>query len=329
MAWSSGTFSRAEGSSGCATDKAGGTGILATKFDTRLNEIATGINTCITKDGQNAATADLPMGGFKHSNVGDASARSHYAKVSQIQDGSYVHCGATSGTSTALTLSASPAISAYADGQRFTFRSTITNTGSTTLNINGVAVASLVDGSGRSLQGGEIVNGGNYTVIYNNVIPAFVLVDQSINGVIERQIPNTRVNNTTTETTVFSTTIRANYLTTKRGLRFTAFGNSNSTAPIDFTWRLKIGGTTFMTHAITVSASNDAWVMEALIMGYNSSAQLGGSRISLGGREFGTNVTNAPVIDSTANQTLAFTVQMSAANVSNLIDVYAAIIETL
>lgn len=62
MSWNgSGTFSRFEGTTGCADKAAAGTGITATLEDQRFNEFATGINTCLTKDGQNAATANLPM----------------------------------------------------------------------------------------------------------------------------------------------------------------------------------------------------------------------------------------------------------------------------
>lgn len=85
MAWSAGTFSRFEGITGCATKASGGTGITAALEDQRFNEFATGINNCITKDGQNAATANLPMGGFKHTNVADASADTHYASWGQVK----------------------------------------------------------------------------------------------------------------------------------------------------------------------------------------------------------------------------------------------------
>lgn len=85
MSWSSGTFTRADGSTGCATDEANSIGILSTKMDDRLNDLTTGINTCLTKDGQNAATANLPMGGFKHTNVADATADTHYASYGQVK----------------------------------------------------------------------------------------------------------------------------------------------------------------------------------------------------------------------------------------------------
>lgn len=85
MTWSGGTYTRSDGTTGCATDEANSIGILSTKMDDRLNELTTGVNTCLTKDGQNAATANLPMGGFKHTNVADATADTHYASYGQVK----------------------------------------------------------------------------------------------------------------------------------------------------------------------------------------------------------------------------------------------------
>lgn len=42
-----------------------GTTISSTWANNTLNDIATGLSTCITKDGQTTPTANLPMGGFK------------------------------------------------------------------------------------------------------------------------------------------------------------------------------------------------------------------------------------------------------------------------
>lgn len=87
MAWDGiGTFSRFEGTTGCATKAAGGTGITAALEDQRFNEFATGINNCLTKDGQNAPTANLPMGGFKHTNVADGTADTDGATYGQIKN---------------------------------------------------------------------------------------------------------------------------------------------------------------------------------------------------------------------------------------------------
>lgn len=84
--------------------------------------IATALTGSVASDGQTTITADLPMSGFRHTGVGNASARNSYAAAGQVQDGSFTWCGVATGTNNALALSPSPAITAYATGQRFRFK---------------------------------------------------------------------------------------------------------------------------------------------------------------------------------------------------------------
>jgi len=91
-----------------ATDKANGIKVRADRSDNELNGIATGLSTCITKDGQTTVTANLPMAGFRHTGVGNGSARNDYAAIGQVQDGK-TNWVAAGGTSDAITATYSPA----------------------------------------------------------------------------------------------------------------------------------------------------------------------------------------------------------------------------
>jgi hypothetical protein len=153
MSWAGGTYTKGNNvSGGWVGDASVGIGIEAGRHDTQDNDFATGINTCLTKDGQNAATADLPMGGFKHTNVATATARNNYAAVSQVQDGDYIWLGTTAGTATAMTASATPAITAYKAGQKFRMltgtASTGTNVTGHSLNVNGLGAKSIKTSQG-------------------------------------------------------------------------------------------------------------------------------------------------------------------------------------
>lgn len=83
MAWSSGTFSRTNGVYSGANvwtnDLAASIKIVASRHDTHDKDLADGINACLHKGGENAATANLSMGGYKWTNVGDGSAASDAA----------------------------------------------------------------------------------------------------------------------------------------------------------------------------------------------------------------------------------------------------------
>jgi hypothetical protein len=152
--WSgSGTFSRTYN---WTQDQSNGILIDADRHDANDTDFVNGINNCVTKDGQNTPSADLPMAAFKHTGVGNATARNHYAAAGQIQDQSFVWCGTAGGTANALTLAPSPSITAYAAGQSFVFKAGANaNTGATTVAISGLTTIAVQFG-GAALVSGEI-----------------------------------------------------------------------------------------------------------------------------------------------------------------------------
>jgi len=73
-AWSGGNFTRVYGATGWATDAAGGVGIESGRHDTQDNDLATGIDSCLNKSGQNSMVADLNLGGYRPTNVAAGTA---------------------------------------------------------------------------------------------------------------------------------------------------------------------------------------------------------------------------------------------------------------
>lgn len=134
--------------------------ITASRMDGDSNDFVSMINNCRAKDGQNAATANLPMGGFIHTGVGNATARNQYPAVGQIQDGSVIWCGTAGGTANAITLTPSPAITAYAAGQRFAAIIALTNTSTTTVAVSGLPAKNAykrTHGGAVACDGGELI----------------------------------------------------------------------------------------------------------------------------------------------------------------------------
>jgi hypothetical protein len=176
MSWAGGTYTKGNNvSGGWVGDASVGIGIEAGRHDTQDNDFATGINTCLTKDGQNAATADLPMGGFKHTNVANATARNNYAAVGQVQDGDFIWLGTTGGTATAQTANAAPPITAYKAGQKFRMltgsASTGTNITPHTLAINGLTAKNIKTSQGAiDPTIGDWVSGGLLELIYDGTV---------------------------------------------------------------------------------------------------------------------------------------------------------------
>lgn len=75
MAWSGGSFTKANAATGgWVGDASLGIGIEAGRHDNQDNDFATGINQCLNKDGSNAATGNLNLGGFLPTNIGAGTA---------------------------------------------------------------------------------------------------------------------------------------------------------------------------------------------------------------------------------------------------------------
>ena len=163
MAWVSGVFSRLHN---WVNDRDANIKILATRHDAEDDNLAAGINNTLTKDGQNSATANLPMGNFRHTGVGNASARTDYASAAQIQDSEVVYVADT-GTADVYAIALSPAITAYVTGNLFWFKAANTNTGASTINVNSVGAKSIVRTVNAVLVAGDIQANGIYGVIYD------------------------------------------------------------------------------------------------------------------------------------------------------------------
>lgn len=82
MTWNgSGTFSRKTTSVSPAT---GNTTIDSADMNTYTADVTAGINATRAKNGENSPTANLPMGGFKHTGAADGVADTDYATMSQL-----------------------------------------------------------------------------------------------------------------------------------------------------------------------------------------------------------------------------------------------------
>lgn len=131
-----------------------GTTISSTAFNALTADLATGLTTAVTKDGQTTPTANLPMGGFKLTGLGAGSAATDSVRMSQLQNGAGATLGTIAGTNT-ITAVGSPTVTAYAANQVFRFIPAATNTGATTINIDGLGAKNIY-WDGAALFGGEL-----------------------------------------------------------------------------------------------------------------------------------------------------------------------------
>lgn len=179
MAWSNGTFT---GLYNWEDDQANGIKIRADRHKAQDDTFITGINTCLTKDGQNNPTANLPMATYRHTGVGNAVDRTNYLAMGQFQDngGKYF---VTTGSSNAYILTPSPAITAYAAGQSFYINASFGNTGAATINVNGLGAKAITKNGTTALASGDIASGSIYEIVYDGTqfqLTRTIEIDQTI-----------------------------------------------------------------------------------------------------------------------------------------------------
>lgn len=163
-----------------------GTVISSTVHNNTMNDIATALTQSISSTGETPISANLPMSGFKHTGVGNATARTEYAAAGQAQDSSFMWGGTAGGTADALTITLTPAITAYAAGQRFTFISGAAGNATTTptLNVNGVGAKTIVKRDNTALGVGDITVSTLIDVEYDGT--NFRLVPPIVSNSIQR-----------------------------------------------------------------------------------------------------------------------------------------------
>lgn len=139
--------------------------LTANLWNTTFSDLATAMTNSLAKDGQTVPTANLPMGGFKHTSVANATSGNQYAAAGQVQDFSMQTLSSVSGTNT-IVGSLIPSISSYTAGMVVSFTPANTNTGATTLSINGLAARPIVKRANSALISGDLSAGDPSFLIY-------------------------------------------------------------------------------------------------------------------------------------------------------------------
>ena len=142
-----------------------GTTISSTTFNSLTADLATGLTTALTKDGQSTPTANIGMGAFKITNLAAGTVASDAARLDQVQGGAATFI-TVAGTDT-LTGTVFPALSAYATGNQFSFLVANTNTGAVTINVDGIGSKAITRTGTTALVAGDMVAGQAVEIIYD------------------------------------------------------------------------------------------------------------------------------------------------------------------
>jgi hypothetical protein len=156
-----------------------GTVITSTAFNLLTADLASGLTTALTKDGQTTPTANIPMGTFKITGLGAGTALTDAAQFGQLQAGA-TQIAVVTGTDT-LAGTLTPTPTAYATGNLFSFVAVNTNTGAATINLNSLGAKSITKLGSTALAAGDIVSGRIYLIEYDGT--RFQLINPSASSV--------------------------------------------------------------------------------------------------------------------------------------------------
>ncbi len=171
MGWSGGTYTRSDGvftgTSIWQSNRDAGTKIVADRHDTHDQDLATGINSCINKDGSNAMTGAMNMGSQKISSLADGVAHTDAVNAGQIQDGGLIFQASDTGSANTYAIALTPAVTAYVAGQVFHFKAANASSGASTLNVNALGAKNIKKKNDQDIAAGDIEQNAIVSVIYD------------------------------------------------------------------------------------------------------------------------------------------------------------------
>lgn len=154
-----------------------GTTISSTVHNAFASDVAATLTASLAKDGQTTPSANLPMGGFKHTGVADGNALTNYGSIGQIQNGSLFLATAVGGTADAITANLAPAITGFTNGQIVVFVPTASNTAATTFAPNGLTAKTVVTPRGNNLVAADLILNRPAMLVYNSAGSEWVLMN--------------------------------------------------------------------------------------------------------------------------------------------------------
>jgi hypothetical protein len=149
----SGDFQRTHNFS---ADASAGIKILASRQDAEWANFEAGLENCVTLTGETTPTADLPMGGQRHTNVGAAASVTQYLRADQFIRQIPIYC-AFGGTAEAMSASAQFALTSLTAGVQVLLSCpSVNTTTSVTLGLTGAGTATVLRADGRGPARGQV-----------------------------------------------------------------------------------------------------------------------------------------------------------------------------
>jgi hypothetical protein len=175
--------------------------ITASRVDAEDDGFATGLSNCITKDGQQTITANIPFNSKKITGLGAGTLATDAAQVAQAQSGQ-LNWVAAGGTADALTATFSPVHTALSDGLICYVRAAHANATTTpTFSADTLTAHTITKNGNQALVAGDIYGAGHEIILrYNSTNTVWELMNPATASIADSSVTNAKLANMAADT---------------------------------------------------------------------------------------------------------------------------------
>lgn len=187
MGWDgAGNYTRAQNFS---ADASANIKILASRVDSEFDDMASAFSNVLTRDGQNAPTANLPMGGFRHVNVGAPTSARNYIRVQDIINNIPIYMVDSEASADRISVSAlyfttASAATAPSDGVKVIIKAGSDKSSAVAIRLNtgdgNPHSANVILTNSSAIYSGAIRSGGIYEFVYSSSDTAWQILNPQV-----------------------------------------------------------------------------------------------------------------------------------------------------
>lgn len=172
-----------------SADASAGIKILAARMDAEFNDFASAMPLNLLRDGRNAATGNLPMGGFRHVGVGAPMSATNYMRSKDFIENVPVYMVDSEASADRISVSASfyttaSAATAPRDGSHVLIKAGSDKSSAVAIRLNtgdgSPHSAGVVLANGSALYSGAIRSGGIYQFLWSSSDAAWQLFNPQV-----------------------------------------------------------------------------------------------------------------------------------------------------
>lgn len=172
-----------------SADASAGIKILAARVDAEFNDFASAMNLALLADGRNAATGNLPMGGFRHVGVGAPASATNYIRAKDFIENVPVYMVDAESSADRISVSAAfyttaSAATAPRDGSHVLIKAGSDKSSAVAIRLNtgdgNPHSAAVILANGSALFSGAIRSGGIYEFIWSSSDTAWQLFNPQV-----------------------------------------------------------------------------------------------------------------------------------------------------